>query len=169
MRVNLILWLVIPLLLCLNYTALGQRQLLVVRGDKVIQRFKVGDSFRSKWFDSKIEHWGLITDINEFEIITSQDTIPTKEIRKVLVKGPPLAKKIGINLVKIGAFYFLIDQFNSAVIQHNPSIDDSVWKTSAVLVGAGLPLLLFKRNWKRVGRSYRLKSVGPDSRLYVSE
>ena len=169
MRINLILVLGVTSILFQHAPAWGQRQLIVVSGDKVIQRYKVGDSFRSKWRDDKIEHWGLILRLNEFEIVTSQDTIRTKTIRKVLVKGAPFVKKVGLNMIKIGTFYFLIDQFNSAVIQHNPSIDDSVWKTSAILVGAGLPMLLFKKKWKKIGKNYRLKSVGPDSRLYVSE
>ncbi len=154
------------ILLHVHFYTVAQRQLVVVSGDKVIQRFRVGESFRSKWIGDRVEHWGLIQEINEFGLITSQDTIQTKDIRKVLVRGTPFIKKTGITLIKVGLLFFVADQFNSAVIQHNPAVDKSVLTISAAMVGTGLPMLFFKRRWKKIGKNYRLKSIDQDSRLY---
>jgi hypothetical protein len=141
-----------------------------MKGDRLIERFRVGDNMHTKLNGHKLEHWGFILEINEFSIITSQDTIELKQIRKVLAGGRPLINGIGKTLILVGTAYFVIDQFNEVVVVKNdPSMDPQVWKPSAVLVGAGLPLLLFKKNWKRVPGKFKLISVGRDSRLYQSE
>jgi hypothetical protein len=163
-----ILYLIVALCL-VNLSAISQRQLLLVSGNKIIHRLKEGDAFRYKLLNNNEEQAKSILSITEFDIVASLDTIPISRIKKVVVKGQPLIRRIGINLIKVGAVYFLADQFNSAVIQQNPSIDDSVWKISTVLVGTGLPMIFFRKNWKRLGRDYKLKSVGPDSDLYVPD
>jgi hypothetical protein len=150
--------------------SVAQRQLVLVSGDKVVYRFTKGDNFKSKLKSEKTEHWGFLVEISEFSIITSQDTIELKKIRKVLLPGRPLPHKIGVTLVKVGVGLFVIDQVNQTLIQHNDfNIDTGIAKTSIALAGAGLPLLLFKKNWKKLEGGMRLMSVGRDSRFYLPE
>ena len=148
----------------------GQHQLLLVSGNEVVHRFKVGETFRSKWKDSHEEHWGFIVALTEFEIITSQDTINISQVRKVLLPGRPLVNKIGKTLLTVGLLYVTIDQFNWTIVHgHEPKMEDSVWKPAALLVGAGIPMILFKKNWKKIKRGVHLLSVDQKSKLYIPQ
>lgn len=150
------------------FVAEAQRQLVLVSGDEVVYRFVKGDTFRSKWKTGKTEHWGFLVEIDEFSVITSQDTIPLRRINKVLLSGRPLAYRIGKKLVTIGIGLFVIDQFNQTIIQDRDlSIDSGIAKTSIVLTAAGLPLMFFRKNWKKLHGTMRLMSVGRDSRFYL--
>jgi hypothetical protein len=148
----------------------AQRQLVLLSGDHVVFRFRRGDNFHSKLDGQKQEHWGFLVEINEFNMITSQDTIDFRKIDKVLVPGKPMTKRLGRKLVTAGVGLFVIDQLNITLIQHNkPNLDSKVWKTSALIASAGVPMLFFKKNWKKIGRGSKLISVGRDSRYYLPE
>jgi hypothetical protein len=156
----------ILLLACLP--GLGQRQLTLIRGDVLIHRFQVGDNFHCILNDNKGEHWGFLVEVNEFSIITSQDTINLKDIRRVLEPDKkPVINIVGQWLVKVGLFYFLIDQFNNTVVhQNSPRLEPYVWKPAAVLVATGLPMLLFRKKWKKISGRVKLISIDKDSRYY---
>jgi hypothetical protein len=147
----------------------AQRQLILVSGRKVIHRFIEGETLRTKWKYDKEEHWGFIVEINEFSVITSQDTIVISDIKKILLPGKPFINKIGKTLIALGATYLIIDQFNWVVIQgQDPSLDDSVWKPATLLIGAGVPMLFFKKKWGRIKRGIHLISIDKNSKLYLN-
>ena len=157
----------IIIIVSIHFHIEAQRQLVLVSRRNIINRFMEGETFRTKWRDDKKEHWGFIVEINEFAIVTSQDTINLNDIKQVLLPGKPLINKIGKTLITIGVVYLFIDQFNWVVVQgHDPSMDDSVWKPASILVGAGIPLLFFNKKWIRIKRGVHLVSVDKDSRLY---
>ncbi len=163
-------WLIIFVVLLPFTQALSQRQLILLSGDKVVFRFKEGNNFHSRLAGQKQEYWGFLVEINEFSVITSQDTIQLKEIRKVLLPGKTFVHKMGKTLVTVGVGLFVMDQFNNSVILKNkPSLEAKIWMPSVIMVAAGLPLLLVNKNWKKVGRGVRLISVGRDSRFYSDE
>ena len=148
----------------------AQRQLILLSGDKVVKRFNVLDNFYSVVKGSKKEHWGFLVEIDEYSIITSQDTILLEKIDKVLLPGKPWLNKVGKSLITIGLLYFSIDQFNNSIIQKNDfSVDATVWKPAAIMVGVGAPLLLFRKKWIRCKYPTKLISVDKGSRFYRSE
>ena len=156
--------------LLLGVPGLAQRQLVLVSRDEVVLRFREGDRFHTKLDNQRLEHWGFVVEINEFSLITSQDTIPLRRIHKVLLPGKPLIYKIGKILVGVGVGYFLIDQLNYTLVQHNdPGLDPYVWKPAVIMASAGLPLMLFRKKWKKISKGVKLISVGRDSNFYLSE
>jgi hypothetical protein len=148
-------------------SAFGQRQVILMAGDEVVHRFKKGDSFRVKLVDNKTEYWGFLTEINEFSVITSRDTIGIRKIRKVLLPGKPKIHRLGIKLITAGVGLFIIDQLNYGVLQGNdPNIDSGVAIASIAIVTAAVPMALTKKNWAKPKGRLRLISVGRDSRFY---
>ena len=170
MNRNVQYWFIIFIVLLPFTQALSQRQLILMSGDKLLFRFKEGSKFHSRLTGQKQEHWGFLVEINEFSVITSQDTIQLKKIRKVLLPGKPFVHKMGKTLLTVGAGLFVMDQINNSVILKNkPSLEAKIWIPSVIMLSTGLPLLLVNKNWKKVGRGVRLISVGRDSRFYLAE
>jgi hypothetical protein len=80
-----------------------------------------------------------------------------------------LINLIGKFLVVGGVGYFVIDQFNTVIVQGDKaSIDEGVATTSAVMVGVGLPMLLIKKKSQRIGGRYRLMTVEEGSPFYLA-
>ena len=72
-------------------------------------------------------------------------------------------------LVVGGVAYFLIDQFNTVIVQGDKaSLDEDVTTVSASMVAVGLPMMLIKKRYQRVGRKYRLMVVEEGSPFYVA-
>ena len=154
----------------LDIAAFAQRQLVLFSGDNVAYRFKTGDNFRTKLIGQKIEHWGFLVEINEFSVITSQDTIELKKIRKVLLPGSHPIKSLGKKIVTAGVGLFVIDQFNNVVIQHGTAnLNRGVTTASIIITSVGLPMLFFRKNWKKVSGRVKLRSVDRDSMFYMVE
>ena len=149
---------------------LAQRQLLLVRGDKILHHYITGETFKTKLRGDRKEHWGFIVEINEFSVITSQDTFLISDVSKVLLNGKPIVNKVGKLLVTVGAALVIIDQFNWTVIQgHDPKMDASVWIPATALVSAGIPMLFFQKDWRKIRRGTRLISVDSNSILYIRD
>lgn len=73
-------------------------------------------------------------------------------------------------MVTMGAVYMFIDQFNWVVIQgQHPSMDDNVWKPATLLVGAGIPMLFFKKKWGKIKRGTHLIAANRKSKFYIEE
>ena len=157
--------------LCGSPDSLAQRQLVLLRGDQVLHRFRVGDKLRTKLHTDGQEHWGFLVEIDEFYFITSQDTIPIKQIKKILKPGNPPVKTVGRTLMIAGVGYLVIDQINYVLVRGNspPRVDKKVWNPAAILTGMGLPLFLKSRDWRKVGGNARLISVDNSSRFYKVE
>lgn len=151
-----------------SFDSFAQRQLILLNGDHVAHRFKVGDKLYTKLQNESKERWGFLVEIDEFSVITSQDTIPIKQIRKVLKPGPPVVKGVGRTLMIAGVGYLVIDQVNYVLVRGNspPRVEKRVWKPAAILTGLGLPLFLKSRDWRRVSGNARLISVDNGSKFY---
>ena len=169
--IKLGLYILLSLILTTIYTSSeAQRQIVLVSGNEVVHRFKVGDKFHTKLEGDKPEHWGFLVQIDEFSVITSQDTIDLRDIKKCLLPGRPIINRLGKKLVTAGIGLFVIDQFNQTVIQNNDmSIDSGVAKASIGLTAVGLPMLFIKKQWAKPGRGMKLISVGRDSRFYLPD
>jgi hypothetical protein len=103
-------------------------------------------------------------------VVAHKDVIPLHKIDRIYFEHSSFGNRFGTFLVIGGVGYFLIDQFNEVIVHgEEPTIDENVATTSAILVGAGLPLMLIKKKSQRLGGKYRLLTVEEGSPFYVPE
>ncbi|MFM7193341.1 MAG: hypothetical protein ACKOYP_00965 [Bacteroidota bacterium] len=153
----------------LSLSAFGQRQLVVLKGDRVVQRIHANTFFDVRDKDSRTVHRGFLVEADEFSFITSRDTFSIREVEAISTgKRRTFWSVVGSLMTTGGAGYLLIDQFNRYIVYggRNPQ-DPAVWKTAGVLIGIGFPLSKAKRRWDKPGTgNVRLMSVDFSSRFF---
>jgi len=111
-----------------------------------------------------------VNNLYDTAVLAHKDIIPFYKIDRIYFKHSSFGNRFGTFLVIGGVGYFLIDQFNEVIVHgEEPTIDENVATTSAILVGAGLPLMLIKKKSQRLGGKYRLLTVEKASPFYVPE
>ncbi len=159
----------VPLLLLLVLPSLGQQQLVVLKGDRVVQRIHAGTMFDVRRKDSRPVLHGFLVEADEFSFITSRDTVSIREVGAISTgRRKTFWSVLGSLMFTSGAGYLVVDQFNRYVVNggRTPQ-DEMVWRTAGVLIGIGFPLSKAKRRWDRPGRgNVRLLSVDFSSRFY---
>ena len=165
MRVFLLLVLVMT---CLD--GAGQNQLILLKGDELVFRFRVGDSFVVKRKGSKAVDRSFIVSINDSTVITGLDTIPIHLIDKVYKTRMMFYNVVGATMMIGGIGYFVIDQFNIVVVNgDDPNIDQGVAISSASLLAGGVVLYYIRKKSQRIHGRWRLLSVDKDSYFYVPD
>ena len=160
---------VLFLFLQLSCSAYGQRQLVVLKGDRVVQRIHANTFFDVRTKEDRSIYRGFLVEADEFSFITSRDTFSIREVEAISTgKRRTFWSVVGSLMTTGGAGYFLIDQFNRYVVYGGrPAQDPVVWKAAGVLIGIGFPLSKVKRRWDKPGRgNVRLMSVDFSSRFY---
>ena len=77
---------------------------------------------------------------------------------------------IGTLLVVGGVGYFLVDQFNTIVVQGEEATwNENVGTASVAMVAVGLPMMLIKKKSQRLKPGYRLLTVEEGSPFYLPE
>lgn len=148
----------------------AQNQLVLIKNDEVVIRFREGDdiTYKRKGADHKIN--GFIVDINDSTIITSNDTVATHQIERLMFTKGNFMNVVGTLLVAGGSLLFVIDQFNTLVVNgEKPSLDSNVSRITLTSLAVGLPMMLIKKKSHRVGFRQRLKIVDKNSTFYYSE
>ena len=159
----------LPLMLLLVFPLFGQQQLVILKGDRVVQRIHVGTTFDVKVKGSKVMSHGFLVEADEFSFITSRDTVSIREVGAISTgRRKTFWSFLGSVMLTTGAGYLLVDQFNRYVVNGGRTPQDpTVWRTAGVLIGIGFPLSKAKRRWDRPGRgNVRLLSVDFSSRFY---
>ena len=147
----------------------GQKQLVLLSREKVIVRFNPGDEFIISLKGEKKKWETYINNLFDTAVMVHKTIVPLHKIDKIYFKQSGLINLIGKFLVVGGVGYFVIDQFNTTVVQGDKaSIDEGVATTSAVMVGIGLPMMLIKKKSQRIGGHYRLMTVEEDSPFYLA-
>ena len=96
------------------------------------------------------------------------DTIPFKKVDRIYFRQPTYWNTAGGLLVTAGVGYLAIDQLNEVLVFGNDfNLDDGVVKSSAVLVGVGLPMLLIKKKSQKIKFPVRLVMAPKGSPFYV--
>jgi hypothetical protein len=63
--------------------------------------------------------------------------------------------------------YFVLDQVNETVVQHNDAnIDKNVARASIIMTAVGLPMMLLHKKSQRIGGRYRVLTVDKGSAFY---
>ena len=149
-------------------SAFCQKQLVLLKREKVLLRLNYGDDFNYRLKGSKTVMPSYINNLYDTAVVAHKDVIPFHKIDRVYFEHTSFGNRFGTFLVIGGVGYFLIDQFNEVIVHgEEPSIDESVATTSAIFVGVGLPMMLIKKKSQRIGGKYRLLAVDEGSPFYL--
>lgn len=145
----------------------AQKQLVLLKGEKVLLRLYPGDEFVYRLKGSKAVYTSYVNNLSDTAVVVHRDTIPFHTIERIYFTQPRFYNLIGTALVTFGAGLFLVDQVNTVIVQgESPSLDNWVTTVSASSLAVGIPLLLAKKNSQKMKFSYRLLTVGKGSAFY---
>jgi hypothetical protein len=148
----------------------GQKQLVLLKNEKVLLRLYPGDeiSLKIKGGDARITSY--VNNLFDTAVMVHELVIPFHNIERVYFKHRSFPNRIGGLLVIGGVGYFLIDQFNTVVVQGEKATwNENVGTASIVMVGVGLPMMLIKKKSQRIKPGYRLMTVEEGSPFYLPE
>lgn len=154
-------------MLLLATVGCAQKQLVLLKGEKVLLRLRYGDEIVFRVKGSKTVRESYVNNLFDTAVMAHKDIIPFHKIDRVYFKRSNLTNVVGGILLIGGAGYFVIDQFNTVVVQgHEASLDDNVTRTSVSMVAVGLPLFLIRKKSQRIRGRYRLFTANYDSPFY---
>jgi hypothetical protein len=146
----------------------AQKQLVLLKHQKVMMRFNPGDQFIISLKGEKEKIDSYVNNLFDTAVLLHQTIIPIHKIDKVYFRQSGLINLIGKFLVVGGVAYFLIDQVNVVLVNgEEANLDDNVTTISAAMVAAGLPMVLIKKKSQKVKGKYRLMTVQRGSPFYL--
>ncbi|MBL7859317.1 MAG: hypothetical protein JNM57_16610 [Cyclobacteriaceae bacterium] len=161
---------VVCLIIVITQGAFAQKQLVLLKREKVVLRLYPGDEITFKLKTSNTKVTSYVNNLYDTAVVTHRDTIPFHKIDRIYFKQTKFYNVVGGLLVVGGAGLFLIDQFNQIVVQgESPSLDDNVTTLSLSAVAVGLPMMLIKKKSQRLGYKYRLLTAKKGSLFYQPE
>lgn len=164
---HLVIVLLVGWLFQIPLPAVSQKQLVLLKNEKVILRLYGGDEIVYKLKNDKSIHKSYVNNLYDTAVIVHHDVVPFHTIDRLYFRQSSYANVIGTAFVIGGAGYFLIDQFNVAVVQGDkPNLDENVTRTSAILLAVGLPMMLIHKKSQPIGGKFRLLTVEKGSPFY---
>ncbi len=146
----------------------AQKQLVLLKRQKVILRLNPGDDFVYSLKGVKGIHKSYINNLFDTAILVHQTIVPFHKIDRIYFKRHSYANMIGGLLVIGGAGIFVIDQFNSVIVNgEKPSIDDRVATITITGLAVGLPMMLIHKKSQKMKPSYHLLTVKKGSVFYT--
>lgn len=162
----------ILLLLCVTFKpcAFSQKQLVLLKGEKVVLRLYPGDEIVLKTRNSNTIKRSYVNNLFDNAVMTHHDTIPFSQIDRIYFAQDRFYNKAGRKLVAGGVLLFLIDQLNTVVVQHQDArIDRGISMVSLSMVVVGLPMALLKKKSQKIGYKYRLMTAKKGSVFYEAD
>ena len=106
----------------------------------------------------------VIEDLVDDVIVFRFGFFRLKDIYAVDIRAKPTGKvdfsRHWLSFIVGGVGYFIVDQFNNAVINGNRArIDEKVLRTSAIITGAGVMMKVLKKKKVKLKRNWRLRIV----------
>ena len=161
---RLIIWIII---IFFAPAVRAQKQLVILKNDKVVKRFKPGDDFVFTLKGSKRTYQTYINNLSDTAIVTHRDTIPLYQIDRIYFKQRSFQYTVGAALVAAGIGYFLVDQVNYVfVIGNKPELNRDVNRFSIPTIAIGLPLFLFRKKSQHIRHNYHAYVVTKESIFY---
>jgi hypothetical protein len=158
---------ILTLLIFATNFGLAQKQLVLLSGEKIMLRLNPGDEFIISLKGEKQKINSYINNLFDTAVVLHKTIVPLHKIDKVYFKHSAFINRFGKFLVVGGVAYFVIDQFNTVVVRgDDASLDESVTAVSATMVAVGLPMMLIKKRYQKLGRRYRLIVVEEGSPFY---
>ena len=147
--------------------AYAQKQLVLLKGQKVILRLYPGDDLELKLKGSEDKIYSYVNNLFDTAVMAHQTIIPFSKIDRFYFVRPNFMNKVGKALIIGGVGYFLIDQLNTVIVQGNDvNFDENVTKTSIAMVAVGIPMMLIKKKSQRMKPGYHILTVEPGSPFY---
>jgi hypothetical protein len=146
----------------------AQKQLVLLKRQKVIMRFNPGDQLIISLKGEKQKLDSYVNNLFDTAVLLHQTVIPIHKIDKVYFRQSGVINLIGNFLVVGGVAYFLIDQINVVLVNgEEANLDDDVTTVSAAMVAVGLPMMLIKKKSQKIRGNYRLMTVQKGSPFYL--
>lgn len=149
------------------------RQIVVLKNEAVLARYKVGDviSFAREG-DKKILEQKIL-DLNDTLIMMNLDSVSYFRIKKLDIrrrKASTLGQRLGAYMIAAGVILPIAELVNTGIVQkQDASIDDGVAIASGVLVAGGAALVFIKKPYFKPGRKHRILIVKKGSTFYKSD
>jgi hypothetical protein len=156
--------------------AYSQKQLVLLRNEKVLLRLYPGDEIIFKLKGGKTKKETYVNNLSDTAVVTHRDTVPYHTIERVYFRQQKFYNKIGTALVILGGGLFVIDQINVVIVNgQSPDLDSWVSSVTLTALIAGIPAILLKKKSQKLNRRHRLMMVTqgsafyqPDTRGYIS-
>jgi hypothetical protein len=146
----------------------AQKQLVFIRHGKVVSRFTIGSPIRLKLKNHQYKE-GRIVELNDFSMVTSNDTIKFQSIAKLHSKHIHQVRVnsgIGGLLFVGGLGYIAIDQLNAS-LGYNKSGWDQTDQKALVAAGVGAALLFIRPRYTRLPPGTAIRVVDYTSLFYL--
>ena len=157
----------IVLAVLISFSSKGQKQVVLLKGEKVLHRFLPGDYIYIKVKNDPIRYHTYINNILDDAFVLDDDTISFRSVERTYTDQKKFLSGLGKTLIQAGVGLFVIDQFNSVVVQHEKAtLNRGVTTVSLVCVAIGLPLMLIKKEGEPIGIKYKLYAIDPGSPFY---
>jgi hypothetical protein len=158
---------IILLLTVLSTSLYSQKQLVVLRKQKVLLRLYPGDEIVLKKKGSKRIIRSYVNNIFEDALVTHRDTIPFNKIDRIYFKTPSRLNVIGGLMLFGGAAFLVLDQVNNSLIQGNDqNFDQDFTRGTLTVMAIGLPLFLIKKKSQKIGYKNRVFMISKGSGFY---
>jgi len=155
------------LIVIISGSVRAQKQLVLIKNEKVLLRLYPGNEFVFRLKGSRQIKTSYVNNISDTAVVAYRDTIPFHKIDRIYFPQTKLYNLIGGAMVVGGGAFFLIDQFNHVVVQGNePSLDKGVSTACISAVAIGLPLMLIKKKSQKLTYRCRLIMAREGSAFY---
>ncbi|MBS1487454.1 MAG: hypothetical protein JST43_07670 [Bacteroidetes bacterium] len=161
--------LILFLSLSLSPSAVAQKQLVLFKNGNIKARFAEGQYIRMVLKKNHRYAEGHIVELNDFSMITSNDTIQFKDILKIDVsrqRGKSFVNTLGSFSLGVGLLYIGLDRANNLIGYNNTQLSSSVWVPSAILTGAGAVMMLIHPRYAHVNGINYLQTIDYKSPFY---
>jgi hypothetical protein len=156
------------ILICAACFADAQKQLVLLKKEKVLLRLNPGDELIVTRRGEKRKIHSYINNLFDTAVVLHKTIVPLHSIERVHFKRTGVVNLIGKFFVVAGVGYFVIDQFNVIVVEgEEASLNDDVTAASVVMTAVGLPMVLIRKKSQRIRGRYRLMTVTKGSPFYV--
>jgi len=141
----------------------GQRQLVLVKENKIVSRFSEGDQMRFKRKDRDFFQAGTITGIyREYFKMGEHDTTWLYQVKAIDLRGHSHSgfktAESGAKLILAGVLLILIDALNSQ--NGFNGVDTGMIVVSSTLVGTGILMQFVNNNVFKIGRKKKVIVMG---------
>ena len=155
------------LLVSFSRDAYAQKQLVLLKGQKVILRLYPGDEIELKMRGNEDRIYSYVNNLYDTALMAHETLIPYSKIERIYFVRSNLLNKLGTALIIGGVGYFLIDQFNTIIVQgEDPNFDENVTKSAVIMVGVGVPMMMIMKKSQRIKAGYHLLTVEAGSPFY---
>ncbi len=161
-------FLLIILILASVVAGFSQKQLILMKRERVLLRLYPGDEITFKLKGEDRVRKTYINNIFETAVVTHRDTVAFDRIERLYFTQEKFHNRLGAYLIAGGVVLFLIDQVNYSLIQGNDfTIDNGVSKASLAGIVIGVPLVLSKKKSQKLTPAYRLFMAKKGSPFYL--